>query len=417
MRMNTIAVAAALLLAGLPSASVAKAIGAHAPLATRGVAMPDTLAAAKGVAVPFEVANDTMFIRMAVHGKPLWFILDTGDKYTLVDLQTAKELSLPLGDPVPVGGGGAATVMGNMLKGSEAVLPRARASFPLFLALPLDDLARLSGHEVSGMIGFDLFSRYVVQIDYKAHRILLLDRDGRLDSGKAAVFPITFNSSGHPVIEAHVVDRGRAIPGRFVFDLGSGATVILNRPFVEKAGFLAGGRPSVPWLAGYALGGGVSGRVGRIESLRLGPYALKSPVVIFSQAASGAFAGSEEQGNIGAGVLDRFKVTLDYPHNRIILEPTDRLDDPFDYDKSGLMLTTPGAPYTVFQVQRVADGSPAQRAGIRAGDRLIAVNGRAAGGFTLSSLRMMLQKERNWRLTFDRKGRRVETILRPRPAI
>lgn len=402
------AVAALLLLDVTQAAALAEGRQSGAP----------AKAAEAGVAVPFELANKDIYVRVEVRGRPLWFILDTGVKYTVIDLQTARKLALPLGDPVPVGGGGAATVNGNLLKGEDAVLPRVPGgTFPLFLALPLDDIARRAGHEVSGIIGYDLFSRFVVEIDYKAGRIFLHDPAGYNYRGHGASFPITFNPAGHPVIGAEVVDGGRARAARFVFDIGSGATLILNRPFVEKEGFLAGGRPTVPWLAGYGIGGGVAGRVGRIEALRLGPFLLPQPVAIFSQSAVGAFAGSDEQGNIGAGVLDRFRLILDYPHKRIVLEPAAPLDRRFDYDKSGVMLATPGPPYTIFRVEAVADASPGQAAGLRVGDRLIAVNGRPAAGFTLSTLRTMLQEKRKLRLTIERGGRQFDTMLTPRAMI
>ncbi|HEY1607224.1 MAG TPA: aspartyl protease family protein [Allosphingosinicella sp.] len=410
MKIVASAAMAALLISVMPSAASVTAAGSG-----RARVRPADV----GVVVPFELANKTIYIRVEVGGKPLWFILDTGIKYTVIDLETARKLALPLDDPVPVGGGGTATVTGNLLKGGKVVLPHVPGGdFPLFLALPLDDLARLSGRDVSGVIGFDLFSRFVVEVDYRARRIVLHDPARYRYGRQGASLPITFNAAGHPVVGGEVIDgRGPPMAGRFVFDIGSGATVILNRPFVEQGRFLVGGRSTVPWLAGYGIGGGVNGRVGRIDAFRIGPYLLPQPVAIFSQAPAGAFSGSEEQGNIGAGLLDRFRIILDYPQKRIILKPESGLGRRFDYEKTGVMLTTPGPPYTTYQVEAVADPSPAWAAGIRPGDRLVAVNGRPAASFTLSALREKLQQERKLRLTIERNGRRFETTLTPRPMI
>ena len=330
-----------------------------------------------GLAVPIELANKTIYIRVAVAGKPLWFILDTGVDRNVIDLDVARKLSLPLGDPVQVGGGGAATLTGYLVKTGEVVVPpHGGSASAIFIALPLDDLARLSGHEVSGIIGAQLFSRFVVEVDYKAHLLRLYDPAHYRYRGHGATLPITFNSSGHPVIAAAVVgDDARPLAGRFVFDIGSGATVILNRPFVDKNGFLGAGRRTVPWLAGHALGGGVAGQVGRIKAFTIGPFTLRDPVVIFSQATAGAFAGADEQGNVGSGLLERFKIILDYPHKRIVLERTPGLDRPFEYDQSGITWTAAGPGFSEFQVTGVADNSPGAAAGIRAGDVLVTVNG------------------------------------------
>ena len=46
--------------------------------------------------------------------------------------------------------------------------------------------------------------------------------------------------------------------------------------------------------------------------------------------------------NLGGTVLRRFKVIVDYPRQRVILEPNARLHDPFPADASGLVLTATG---------------------------------------------------------------------------
>jgi len=56
----------------------------------------------KDVTIPFQLVNKTIFIQVMVAHKPLWFVLDTGDKYAIIDLSTAKSLGLELGDQVPV---------------------------------------------------------------------------------------------------------------------------------------------------------------------------------------------------------------------------------------------------------------------------------------------------------------------------
>jgi hypothetical protein len=89
------------------------------------------------VKIPFSLENRTIFLQVQVGGsRAYWFILDTGDKYALIDLAVAKALHLNLGPPVDVGGGGEKTVMGNMLSDSTVSLVGLKDfSQPLFLAL------------------------------------------------------------------------------------------------------------------------------------------------------------------------------------------------------------------------------------------------------------------------------------------
>jgi len=392
----------------LALALAAIASGAHAAEARRG-----------DVVLPFQSVNRTIFIRVTVSGRPLWFVLDTGDKYAVIDLAIARSLGLPLAAPVAVGGGGKQTVTGYLLKGSPFGVPQIRGfSQPLFLALPLDDLARFSGHQFAGVLGFDFISRFVVEIDYRRHRITLHDKDGYRYGGAGQAFPLTFNAAAHPQIAARVLDgSAEPVDGTFVVDIGSGAGLILNRPFVEAQGFLATGRPVVPWLEGRGLGGGVDGAIGRVAGLGLGAVTIRDPVTVFSRAESGPFASAEAQGNIGAAILEKFRVILDYPRSRMILEPNDQLGRPMAYDRSGLVLSAEGADYRRFKVEAVAEGSPASEAGIEAGDRLVSIDGRPASRFALSEIRHLFQQTVTRRLGFLRDGGAYAVRLKPRTRI
>src|SRR5262249_17991047 len=68
--------------------------------------------------IPFELANKKIFIQVTVAEKCLWFLLDTGNKYALIDHTIAKSLGLELGDEVNVGGGGRDTIKARRLKNS-----------------------------------------------------------------------------------------------------------------------------------------------------------------------------------------------------------------------------------------------------------------------------------------------------------
>jgi hypothetical protein len=368
--------------------------------------------------IPFETANKNIYLRVAVAGRPLWFVLDTGDKYTVIDLAAAKALKLELGDPVPVGGGGDKQVIGNLMKSGAVVIPELNGlALPVFIGVPFTDIANASGHEFAGILGFDFINKYVIKIDYQRHRLTLYNPDTYRYDGSGESLPLTFNASGHPQLRAQILDgRKPPIDGLFVLDIGSGATLILNRPFVEAQQFLVG-RRTVPWLTGLAFGGGVEGRVGRLTGVKIGHVTIPNPIAIFTQARQGAFSTAEAQGNIGAAILEKFTLTLDYPHGRIFFQPTGALAKPMDYDKSGLMLVSLGGDYRSYKVDAVADDSPASEAGIRPGDQVVLIEGKRAGTRSLSTLREMLQKRAPFRLTLEREGRRFSVVLRPRRMI
>jgi len=388
------------------------------------VAASDPLAAHaphEDVKIPFTLENRTIFLQVQAGGsRPYWFVLDTGWKYAVIDLAIAKSLHLNLGDQVDVSGGGKKTVMGNMLNNGPFGLVGLKGfSQPLFLALPLNDLAKANGHEVAGILGTDFTSEFVVEIDYLSKTITLHDKMTYQYRGKGQNFPVTFNAAGWPEIQAAVIDGDRpAIEEKFVLDIGNSAVpLILNRPFVESEHFLEPDRHTAPWLEGQGLGGGIDGSVGRVTGLRLGRFLIKNPVTVFSRAANGPFAATESQGNIGAMILEKFKVILDYKNNRVILEPNAHFDESTDYNRSGMVLEAAGENYKTFRIKTVADNSPASEAGLRVGDALIAIDGQQVSELSLSELRAKLQRAKACELIVERDDARVKISLKLRDLI
>jgi hypothetical protein len=384
-------------------------------------APPAIHAPREDVTISFTLVNRTIFLQVQVGGgsRAFWFILDTGSKYAVIDLAIAKALGLKLGAPVDVGGGGKRVVMANMLSDSPFSLVGLKDfSQPLFLALPLDDLAKAEGREFAGILGTDFISEFVVEIDYLSKTITLHDKMTYQYRGKGQSFPVTFNAAGWPEIHAAVIDDDRpAMEGKFVLDIGNNGALILNRPFVESEHFVIPDRHTVPWLEGQGLGGGIDGSVGRVTGLQIGRFLIKNPVTVFSRAASGPFAATESQGNIGVEILEKFTIILDYKNSRVILEPNARFDEPTEYNRSGLILEAVGENYRTFRIKAVADDSPASEAGLRVGDTLIAIDGQQVSELSLSELRFRLQRAKKCVLLVERDGAHLRISLKLRDLI
>ena len=371
------------------------------------------------VVIPFEQANRAIFIQVIVSGRPLWFVLDTGDKYAVIDLDVAHALGLDLGSPIPVGGAGSAVAMGSLVKNSPfEVSGLAGFSQPLFIAMPLHDLAKAEGHAFSGVLGGDFISQFVVEIDYVQHTLTLHDKAAYQYAGAGRALDITFNADGHPQAHAEVVDAaGHPSDGTFTLDIGSTDALILNAPFVEQGHLLQPGQTTVPLQGGQGIGGGLAGAVGRLSALKLAGFVVRKPVTVFTQSKAGAFASAEMQGNIGGAVLDRFKVTLDYGRSRVFLEPNARFLEPMDYDMSGIALSASGPEFKTFHIDAVLPNSPGAAAGLEAGDELTQVDGSPAARYSLSDLRSVFRRPSTLSLTIERDGAPRSVVLRLRPLV
>jgi C-terminal processing protease CtpA/Prc len=139
---------------------------------------------------------------------------------------------------------------------------------------------------------------------------------------------------------------------------------------------------------------------------------------MFRSPGPGTISAPGTLGNIGGGILRRFRVIFDYPRSRMILEPNTRFGEPFDYDMSGLGLRAAGAAFDRVIVARVLDASPAVDAGVREGDELARVDGTRAIEIGLDSLRATFRKEgEEHRLELIRAGEKLEVTLKTRRII
>jgi predicted metalloprotease with PDZ domain len=110
----------------------------------------------------------------------------------------------------------------------------------------------------------------------------------------------------------------------------------------------------------------------RIPSLKLGNLTVKSLIADLSLQTSGSFYDKTLAGNIGAEILHRFTLVMDYSGKKVYLTPNRHFDEPFPQNRSGLAVDLNGFVYTVAAV--VAE-SPGAEAGIKVGDTLLAIEG------------------------------------------
>jgi hypothetical protein len=348
---------------------------------------------------------------------PTWFVLDSGAGDSVVDKRKATALQLKLVGADEGSGIGEKTVEAGLVKGLSLRLPGVELLDQTLYAAPLDSLEPAAGRSVGGLLGYDFFNRFVVEIDYTALVINLYDPVNYRYSGSGDSIPITLERN-HAFARASIVpSTGSVIEGKFLIDTGGARAVDLTAPFVEMHKLLDGDQRTIRgFVAG--IGGQINLRIGRLKSLQLGRYVVKAPVVGFSQAAKGASASSEMDGLIGADLLSRFKVILDYSRKRMILEPNARFARSDEYDMSGMRIITPDPKFKTFKIQRIVENSPAIDAGLREGDVIFRIDGSPAAKLTLERMRQMFKQEgRSYLLTVKRGDEVIQTKIKLRSLI
>jgi len=399
-------------------ASLILSSGAAAAKSRQPVQRP-TGNAARAV-IPFELVNRHVVLSVMVNeSRPLKFLLDTGNRFAIIDLDRAKDLKLNLQGEKKAAGAGAEKIAGYYVQNSSFTIAGLQDfSQPITLAFPLKNLGSALGQDLDGLIGSDFIKEFVVEIDYQARLISLYHKEGFEYSGRGESIPVQLNRSGHPIIDAEVRPLGSdPIKGRFVLDIGSSSSLALYSPFVNQHKLLDANIKTIRALGGLGIGGEATGRVGRVAGLKIGNFNLPNPITFFSEDKEGAFATSEIQGNIGEELLSKFKVFLDYARNRVILEPNATFARPFDDAFSGLAILAEGKDYKTFRIKDVLENSPASAAGIQNDDVIVTIGGRPASALTLTQILDMLERPVPRKLIVRRAEHRLRFTLRPRKLV
>jgi hypothetical protein len=362
---------------------------------------------ATSVTIPFELINNHIYIDVRVNGRPLRVMLDTGGVNVLAPA-TAQEMGLASEGSFQARGTGETTESFGLTRVQEVQIGGATVRNQGFYVLPFRDLEKVEGVPQLGLVGFEVFKRFVVRIDYAKRQVTLLLPDAFQAPTGATVVPFTFDEMT-PQVEGKL----DGIPGRFTIDTGSRATLWVNRPFAEKHGLLDKPGKKIEALAGWGVGGQGRGLVTRAGLLELGGVRVPAPVTSIALQQRGALADPYLAGNVGGGILRRFTVTFDYGRQKIYFEPNASNAQEDVWDRSGLWLNRAEAGYSVEDV--VAD-SPAAAAGLKVGDLVLSLNGRKATELPVAEAREILKSAPGTRVRLQVKSgateREVAVVLK-----
>jgi hypothetical protein len=311
---------------------------------------------------------------------PMTVIFDSGGQAVLTP-QAAKSLALKTGGGADIGGVGNGSVSASFAHLDSLSAGTAKLSNQSAIVLPLPYAVThpAAGIDVQGLVGSELLANFKTTVDYDARTIAFAPFDSA-EPPSPQTIPF-FTDGAHAYIRATI----DGVTGFFLIDTGDNGGLTVFRQFANAHGLYAG--TGDPFLSPGGVGGQLPGSYFRGKTLTIAGTTLNAPVVEVSSASAGQFASKSIAGNMGARILARFTVTFDYSRHTMTFVPNSHVADPFVGDRTGLSLDQPQPGF--FAVLSVAPNSPAAQAGLKAGDRILEVDGRniAAGGLGGGDLR------------------------------
>jgi Aspartyl protease len=275
------------------------------------------IVAPASVTVPLLSDKNHLFVRAAVDGKTLTFLVDSGSQAIVLDPGAAKELGLVTQGRVEIRGAERTSGAGFANLGDIDI---GGARLPVGVVSVVDlSAVQYLGIPVDGVLGYPLFAAAEVRIDPDA-LTMTLARPGTLP----------------PLGDAIPVDTDRELPeiaasvggidGRFLADTGNNSELLLFHRFVQA-------HPRVAEYAGHGfvpnsgVGGSSSAVPVMVDRLAIGPFTLYNRYTNVILSDTGAFADRNDAGNIGWGSLRNFVVTFDLANGRLLLERARTFDD------------------------------------------------------------------------------------------
>lgn len=333
--------------------------------------------------IPFQLVNNHIYADGSINGKPARFLVDTGGS-NLLTPAAAKKFGITGEGKLAGRGVGDEVVDVAFAHATEVSLGAASLKNPVFVVMDLGDLAAAEGFDCDGLVGYEMFRRFGITIDYENSQLVIADPEKFVPPAESKSIP--FELAEHIPIIAGTLD---GLPVRLSVDTGSRVSLTLHSPFVAEHRLTETYHAGPESVMGWGVGGPSRGQPARFGVLKLGELDISAIAGDLYTGNKGAFASPDVSGNLGGGVLKRFTVAFDYTAKRMYLKPNAAFAHADAYDRSGLWLM---GDLSALRVADVARDSAAARSDLRVDDRITAIDRQPVTSRTLDQWRRFLRE-------------------------
>ncbi len=307
-----------------------------------------------------------IYIPATVNGRKVEVLLDSGADSTVLDKSFAESVGRKMvGSGTAVGSGGEQEA--GYAKDVTIGIANMRMRLPTVGVIDLAEVSNRIAIPLPVILGKDVFLQTIVDIDPSKPTIAFHDPASFVPPAGAT--KVSLDPLGSLRVVPMSVEGLPDAP--MIFDLGNGGYMSLTPAYWQKHDLLAGRRSST--RSSGAVGGEQVNRVATLKTIRFAGVTFRDVPAEFSNPNIETDS-DREAGNVGMPLLKRFRMMIDFQNNRMFVIPiASEVAKPFERDRAGLRAVQDGRKLVV---RHVSAGSPAEGAGWKEGDTIVAIDGK-----------------------------------------
>ena len=371
----------------------------------------------KSITLKYKSASNLIIIPVTINGSDtLNFILDTGVRYPIItELPFINKLNLNYMTPVEIQGLGEGETLTAYRSANNSIKIEGLTAQNEEVQMVIDEdfqISHMLGIPVHGLIGFNLFKDYIVRINYHDEELTLYrpEHYKYKDRKSDIILPLLFDGNKPFINTSILTEDSTQVPVKLMVDTGASDALWLSEGSDERIRIPEN---HIEAFLGKGLNGDLYGTKGRIDAVWVGPLILPRPIVSFpdSGLVKQLISVNDRNGTLGAEILRRFDVTLDYRNARLTLSPTLKVKESFNYNMSGMEVTNPMPGFPIFTISNIRENSPAFLAGLKVNDQILSINNSHNSNISLNDINLLLQSKENRKIKLKvlRDGQEIKT--------
>lgn len=340
------------------------------------------------IEVPFRLGEDAIIVDAAVNGKTASFMFDTGFAGAVV-LNDAINIGKPTGTSGLrdfVGQFFVKTVKINSLKLGDLSVDTADMEA---VQQPLAHMTQSYNTHTDGIMGLEVIRNQITEINFEQRKFIFHPKDfdiSKLKPDNERTFLLRMLPLGQSSIQLEAVaPNGKKMI--LALDTGNAYYATTHTDVLERIGLWESGKRPQFMSSSWVASGSVDSWYKRMQDIKIFGVPVKNSYwAIIDLPASSA----DGDGTVGFGFLKNFNITFDYERRRVWLQNwTGKVSNEMP-GEVGIVAKYDDKIRRV-RIYRIAPESPADKAGIKAGDQILSIDGHDMLTPTIRELQKLME--------------------------